>query len=162
MAAASQLPCRPPVGLSFPAMYPTIQTKRTEESVQIRMRAQDQLDIVTSGRQSIFFVTRKRLDRGTGNTSNDRIEWANLIRQNGSQTFNAVVSGFDVNDYDLFRDNARTRFTLSQDRFNSIFGARGFRICDGRLPDLDEGGARFQELKYRDVPGGIVGASRVS
>lgn len=145
--------------LSADASYS--QTKRTEESVQIRMRAQDQLDIFGVGNQ--YPLSRESdWTSGTGNTSNDRIEWANLIRQNGSQTFNAVVSGFDVNDHDLFRDNARTRFTLSQDRFNSIFGARAdFEYqMDGFLTSI-EGGGRFQELKYRDVPGGIVGASRV-
>ena len=132
------------------------QTQRTEESVQVRMRIQNQRDIFGVGNQ--YPLSRE----SDGTTSDDRIEWANLIRQNGSQTFNAVVGRFDVNDHDVFSDNARTRFTLSQDRYNSIFGARAdfaYRM-DGFLSSI-EGGARFQELKYQDVPGGIVGASRV-
>ncbi|APG61544.1 hypothetical protein LPB140_00310 [Sphingorhabdus lutea] len=145
--------------LSADASYS--QTQRTEESVQIRMRIQDQLNIFGVGNQ--YPLSRESdWTSGTSNTSNDRVEWANLIGQNGSQTFNAIVSQFDVNNYDLFRDNARTRFTLSQDRYNSIFGARAdFEYkMDGFIRSV-EGGARFQELKYRDVPGGIVGASRV-
>ena len=132
------------------------QTKRTEESVQVRMRIQNRTDIFGVGNQ----YPQSRESDGT--TSNNRIEWANLIRQNGSQTFNAVVGQFDVNDYDLFSDNARTRFTLSQDRYNSILGARAdFEYELGGFFRSVEGGARYQELKYRDVPGGIVGASRV-
>lgn len=137
------------------------ETQRTEQSVQIRMRAQDQLDIFGVGNQ--YPLSRENdWTSGTANTSNDRIEWANSIRQNGSDTFNVVLGQFDVTDHDLFRDNARTRFTLSQDRFNSIFGARADFLYElnGFLTNI-EGGARFQELKYRDVPGGIVGASRV-
>lgn len=132
------------------------QTQRTEESVQVRMRIQNRTDIFGVGNQ----YPQSRENDGT--TSNNRIEWANLIGQNGSQTFNAVVRQFDVNDYDLFSDNARTRFTLSQDRYNSIFAARAdFAYeMDGFLTSI-EGGARFQELKYQDVPGGIVGSSRV-
>ena len=141
--------------LSADASYS--QTQRTEESVQIRMRAQDQLDIFGVANQ--YPLSRENdWTSGTANTSNDRIEWANLIRQRGSQTFNVMVGQFDVTDHDLFRDNARTRFTLSQDRFNSIWGARGdFTYeMDGFLSSI-EGGVRFQELAYRDVPGGIVG-----
>lgn len=140
--------------LSADASYS--ETHRTEESVQVRMRIRDQRDIFGAGDQ----YPRSRESDGT--TSDDRIETAILIRQNGSETFNTVVGQFDVNDHDLFRDNARTRFTLSQDRFNSIFGARAdFEYeLDGFFRSI-EGGVRFQELKYRDVPGGIVGASRV-
>jgi iron complex outermembrane recepter protein len=145
--------------LSVDASYS--ETKRTEESVQVRMRAQDQLDIFRVGNQ--YPLARENdWTSGTANTSNDRVEWANLVRQNGSQTFNAVVSQFDVNDHDLFSDNARTRFTLSQDRFNSILGARAdFEYEVGGILKSIKGGVRFQELQYRDVPGGIVGSSRV-
>lgn len=132
------------------------ETTRTEESVQVRMRLQNQRDIFGVGNQ--YPLSRE----SDGTTSDDRIETAILIRQNGSQTFNAVVGQVDLNDHDIFSDNARTRFTLSQDRFNSIFGARAdFDYeMDGFFRSI-EGGVRFQELKYRDVPGGIVGASRV-
>lgn len=137
------------------------ETKRTEESVQVRMRIRGGRDIFGNLNQ----YPRARQSNwvsGTANTSLDRIETAYQIGLNGSQTFNMIVQNFDVNDYDLFSDDARTRFTLSQDRFNSIWGARGdFTYeMDGFLSSI-EGGVRFQELVYRDVPGGVVGASRV-
>ena len=137
------------------------ETRRTEESVQVRMRMRGGRDIFGNLNQ----YPRSRQSNwtsGTANTSLDRIETAYQIGLNGSQTFNMIVQNFDVNDYDLFSDDARTRFTLSQDRFNSIWGARGdFTYeMDGFLSSI-EGGVRFQELAYRDVPGGIVGASRV-
>lgn len=131
------------------------QTDRTEESVQVRMRIRDQLDIYGNPAGYPLSV------ESDGSTSNDRIETAILIQQNGSQAFNAVVGQFDVTNHDLFRDNARTRLTLGQDRFNSIFAARAdFNYeMDGFVKSV-EGGVRFQDLEYQDVPGGIVGASR--
>ncbi len=137
------------------------ETTRTEESVQVRMRMRGGRDIFGNLNQ----YPRARQSNwvsGNTNTSLDRIETAYQIGLNGSQTFNMIVQNFDVNDYDLFSDDARTRFTLSQDRFNSIWGARGdFTYeMDGFLSAI-QGGVRFQELVYRDVPGGVVGASRV-
>lgn len=137
------------------------ETTRTEESVQVRMRIRGGRDIFGNlnryprARQSNWVS-------GNSNTSLDRIETAYQIGLNGSQTFNMIVQNFDVNDYDLFSDDARTRFTLSQDRFNSIWGARGdFTYEMGGFLSAIQGGVRFQELVYRDVPGGVVGASRV-
>lgn len=140
--------------LSADASYS--QTKRTEESVQVRMRLQNQRDIFGVAGQ--YPLSREN----DGTTSDDRIEYAVQIGQNGSQTFNTVVGQVDLNDHDIFSDNARTRYTLSQDRYNSIFGARGdFEYeMDGFFSSI-QGGARFQGLKYQDVPGGIVGTSRV-
>ncbi len=131
------------------------QTKRTEESVQVRMRLQNGIDIFGNTNQYPVAV------ESDGSAQNDRVEWANLIRQNGSQTFNVVVQNVDVNDYDLFADNARTRVTLSQNRYNSIFGARGdFEYTTDGFFSSFEGGFRYQDLIYRDTPGGLVGSSR--
>ncbi|WP_339826684.1 TonB-dependent receptor [uncultured Parasphingorhabdus sp.] len=131
------------------------QTQRTEQSTQVRMRIQNRTDIFGVGGQ----YPQSRESDGT--TSNNRIETAYLIGQNGSQTFNTIVRQFDVNNYDLFSDNARTRYSLSQDRYNSIFGARGdFEYeMEGFVTSV-QGGVRFQELKYQSVPGGVVGTSR--
>lgn len=137
------------------------QTSRTEESVQVRMRNRGGRDIF--GNLNRYPRSRQsNWTGGTANTSFDRIETAYQIGLNGSQTFNTIVQNFDVNNHDLFSDDARTRFTLSQDRFNSIWGARGDFTYEmqGFLSSI-EGGVRFQELIYRDVPGGVVGASRV-
>ena len=146
--------------LSADASYS--ETQRTEEGVQVRMRIRDQLDIFGNpagyprARESDFTNPNS-----TSNTSDDRIETAYLIRQNGSQTLNFVVQEFDPNNYDLYRDNARLRNDLEQDRFNSIFALRGDATyeMDGFLTSLQAGG-RYQELDYRDVPGAATGTSR--
>lgn len=138
------------------------ETQRIETGVQVRMRIRDQLDIFGNpagyprARESDFTNPNSN-----SNTSDDRIETAYLIRQNGSEALNFVVQQFDPNNYDLYRDNARLRNDLEQDRFNSIFALRGSAIyeTDGLFSSL-EAGARYQELKYRDVPGAATGTSR--
>ena len=146
--------------LSADASYS--ETQRIEEGVQVRMRIRDQLDIFGNpagyprARESDFTNPDS-----TSNTSDDRIETAYLIRQNGSETLNFVVQEFDPNNYDLYSDNARLRNDLEQDRFNSIFALRGDASyeMDGFLSSLQAGG-RYQELVYRDVPGAATGTSR--
>lgn len=131
------------------------QTQRTEQSTQVRMRIQNRRDIFGATNQ----YPQSRESDGT--PSNHRIETAYQIMQNGSQTFNTIVQQFDVTNHNLFSDNARTRYSLSQDRYNSIFGARAdFEYgMDGFVTSV-QGGVRFQELKYQSVPGGVVGTSR--
>ena len=130
------------------------QTQRIEESVQVRMRIRDQINLDGA---NTYPLSRE----SDGTTSNDRIETAYLIQQNGSQALNFVVQQFDVNNYGFFADNARTRYDLEQDRYNSIFAARAdleYEL-DGLFKTVELGG-RFQELKYRDVPGAATGTSR--
>lgn len=124
------------------------ETKRVEEATQVRQRIENQQDIFGNGDQYALSV------ESDGSSQNDKIETAYLIRQNGSQIFNLVVQEFDVNNHDLFRDNARVRYDLEQLRSNSIFAARGdFEYeMDGFVSSV-EGGVRFQELEYQDVPG---------
>lgn len=131
------------------------QTHRIEEAVQVRMRIRDGLDIFGNPDQYPLAV------ESDGDTNNDRVETAYLIRQNGSDTLNFVVQDFDVNNYDLYRDSARLRADLEQDRYNSVFAARGdFEYeMDGFLSSI-QGGVRLQELEYRDVPGAASGTSR--
>ena len=130
-------------------------TQRIEEATQVRMRIRDQLDIFGNGGN--YPLSREP----DGTTSNDRIETAYLVQQNGSETLNFVVREFDVNNHDLFRDNARARYDLEQDRFNSIFAARGdFEYEMDGLFSTIEGGVRYQDLKYRDVPGAAPRTSR--
>lgn len=98
-----------------------------------------------------------------GTVRTDRPETATLIGQNGSQIANFVVQEFDVNNFDLFADQARTRFDLEQDRFNSIWAGRGdleYALDKGIFTTL-QAGVRFQELQYRDVPGAANGTSRL-
>lgn len=140
--------------LSVDASYS--RTQRTEEAVQVRQRIRDDADI--------FGVTNRFpvAVESDGSTTDDRIETAYLIAQNGSQIPTFVVRQFDVNDYDLFSDNARTRYDLEQDRFNEIWSVRGdFEYAlDGFFSSV-EGGLRYQDLVYRDVPGAANGSSRV-
>lgn len=131
------------------------QTQRVEEAVQVRQRIRDDRDI--------FGVTGRFPDaeESDGSNTDDRIETAFLIRQNGSQITNFIVRQFDVNDHDLFSDNARARYDLEQDRFNSVLGVRADfdYAMDGFVSSI-EGGVRFQELEYLDVPGAANRSSR--
>lgn len=131
------------------------QTQRIEEATQVRMRIRDDADIFgNTGR----FPNALESD---GSSTDDRIETAFLIRQNGSQIVNFVVQEFDVNDYDLFSDNARVRYDLEQDRYNEVWAVRGdfaYEI-DGFFNSL-KGGLRYQDLTYRDVPGAFGSDSR--
>lgn len=124
--------------LKLSADFSYSQTRRVEEASQIRMRIRDQLDIFGNGDQYPLAL------ESDGSTSNDRIETAYLIRQNGSDIFNFVVQEFDVNNYDLFRNDARVRYDLEQDRYNSIFAARGDLAyeMEGFLSSV-EAGVRF-------------------
>lgn len=132
------------------------QTKRVEEATQVRMRIRDGRDIFGNRDQY------PRARESDGSTTDDRIETAYLVRQNGSQITNFVVQGFDPRNYDLFRDNARVRYDLEQDRYNSIFAWRGDFVyeMDGLISSI-RGGVRFQQLKYDDVPGAARGTSRI-
>lgn len=141
--------------LIFSADVSYSQTQRIEEATQVRMRIRDQLDIFGNGNQYPLAI------ESNGDTNNDRIETAYLIGQNGSLIPNFVVQEFDPNNYDLFRNDARVRYDLEQDRYNSIFAWRGdlnYEL-DGFISSI-QGGVRFQELKYRDVPGAATGTSR--
>lgn len=139
--------------LSFDGSYS--RTQRVEKAVQVRQRIRDQIDIFgnPAGYPLAF--------ESDGSSSNDRIETAYLIRQNGSDTLNFVVQEFDVTDHDVFRNDPRVRNDLEQDRFNSIFALRTDLTyeLDGFFSSV-ESGVRFQELKYRDVPGAANGTSR--
>ncbi|WP_271077271.1 TonB-dependent receptor [Aurantiacibacter sp. MUD61] len=130
------------------------QTQRIEEAVQVRFRTEDNEDITGAAVWPNAFES-------DGSSTNDRIETAVQIMQNGSQGLNFVTQNFDVTNYDLFANDPRVRADLEQDRFNSIWGARlDFEYeLDGFLSSVMVGG-RFQELAYRDVPGASNGTSR--
>lgn len=131
------------------------QTKRVEEGVQVRQRIRDRIDLDNSG--SVYPGSRE----SDNSYSDDRVEVAYLIQQNGSQALNFVVQQFDPTNHGLFADNARTRYDLEQDRYNSIFAGQvdAEYELDGFLRSI-EAGVRFQELKYKDVPGAVSGSSR--
>ncbi|VVT21126.1 TonB-dependent receptor [Erythrobacter sp. EC-HK427] len=135
------------------------ETQRVEEAVQVRMRIRDQRDIFGNpagyprSRESDFSNPNSN-----SNTSDDRIETAYQIQQNGSQIVNFIVGDFDPTNPDVFSDNARARYDLEQDRFNSIWATRvdlAYEL-DGFFSSVEIGG-RYQDLVYRDVPGADAG-----
>lgn len=141
--------------LKLSADFSYSQTQRIEEATQVRQRIRNDTDIF--GNTGVY----PDAIESDGSSTDDRIEIARLIRRNGSQIVNFVVQNFDVNNHDLFSDNARVRYDLEQDRYNAVFGARGdFEYEMDGFVDSILGGVRFQELDYRDVPGASNGTSR--
>ncbi len=128
-------------------------TQRVEEAVQIRFRTEDNEDITGAAAWPDAFES-------DGSSTNDRVETAVQILQNGSQGLNFITQNFDVTNHDLFANDPRLRADLEQDRFNSVWAFRGDveYEMDGFLKTL-QAGARYQQLRYRDVPGAL-GASR--
>lgn len=153
------------LSFSFDGSYS--QTQRVEEAVQIRFRTEDGESIFgnTDANGNPFFPEAFESDQtpnaGRTNGTDDRVETAVLIRQNGSQALNFVTQNFDVTDHSLFANDPRLRADLEQDRYNSVMAFRGDvdYEMDGFLSSL-QAGARYQELKYRDVPGAANGTSR--
>lgn len=135
--------------LRFTADLSYSETRRIEEQLQIRFRLEDGRDIFGNTNAFTFGV------ESDGTTQDDRVEAAIQVRQNGSQIFNVVLEDFDVNNADLFSGDARLRADLDQDRFNSIFAARGDveYALDGFLSNV-QAGVRYQDLIYRDTNGG--------
>ncbi|WP_108788388.1 TonB-dependent receptor [Erythrobacter sp. Alg231-14] len=131
------------------------QTQRIEEAVQIRFRTEDDEDIF--GNTGAFTPSVEN----DGSTQDDRVENVVQIFQNGSEGLNFIVQNFDVNNYDLFANDPRLRADLEQDRFNSVWAVRGdFAYETDGFFTLLQGGTRYQELIYRDVPGASNGTSR--
>ena len=140
------------VKISLDASYS--RTRRIEEAVQIRFRTEDNEDITGASAWPDAFES-------DGSSTNDRIETATQIQQNGSQALNFVTQNFDVTNHDLFANDPRLRADLEQDRFNSIWAFRGdveYQM-EGFFSTL-QAGARYQQLRYRDVPGAQNGTSR--
>nr|WP_298930200.1 TonB-dependent receptor [uncultured Erythrobacter sp.] len=151
--------------ISLDASYS--ETRRVEEAVQIRFRTEDGESIFgnTDSDGNPFFPDAFESDQtpnaGRTNGTDDRIETAVLIQQNGAEGLNFITQNFDVTDYTLFANDPRLRADLEQDRFNSVWAFRGDLDyeMDGFVSSI-MGGARYQELIYRDVPGAQRGLSR--
>jgi len=153
------------VTISLDASYS--RTQRIEEAVQIRFRTEDGESIFgnTDANGNPFFPEAFESDQtpnaGRTNGTDDRVETAVQIFQNGSQGINFITQNFDVTDYTLFANDPRLRADLEQDRFNEVWAVRGDVAyeLDGFF-NLFQAGARYQELVYRDVPGAVRGSSR--
>ncbi|GAB5488988.1 MAG: hypothetical protein Pars2KO_25580 [Parasphingorhabdus sp.] len=152
------------VKISLDASYS--ETRRIEEAVQIRFRTEDGESIEgnTDANGDPFFPeafeSNQTPNANRTNGTDDRVETATLIRQNGSQALNFFTQNFDVTNHDLFANDPRLRADLEQDRYNSVWSVRGdveYQM-DGFFSSL-QAGARYQQLTYRDVPG-ASGASR--
>ncbi|WP_340589179.1 TonB-dependent receptor [Erythrobacter alti] len=130
------------------------ETQRIEQAVQVRFRTEDNEDITGAAVWPNAFES-------DGSSTNDRVETAVQIMQNGSQALNFFTQNFDVTNHDLFANDPRVRADLEQDRYNSIWAVRADAEyeLDGFLSSIMVG-ARFQDLVYRDVPGAQRGTSR--
>jgi TonB-dependent receptor len=144
--------------ISLDASYS--RTQRIEEAVQVRFRTEDNESILgnADGDGNPFFPDAVESD---GSSTNDRVETAVQIFQNGSTGLNFVTQNFDVTDYNLFANDPRVRADLEQDRFNEIWAVRGDVAyeMDNFFSSI-QAGTRYQELVYRDVPGASNGTSR--
>ncbi|MEP3755153.1 MAG: TonB-dependent receptor [Alteripontixanthobacter sp.] len=146
--------------LSFSADASYSRTQRIEEAVQVRFRTEDGESIEgnTDANGNPFFPEAFESDQtpndGRTNGTDDRVETAVQIFQNGSEGLNFVTQNFDVTDYNLFANDPRVRADLEQDRFNSVWAVRGDLAyeMDGFFTSI-LAGSRYQQLLYKDVPG---------
>ncbi|MEO9490346.1 MAG: TonB-dependent receptor, partial [Marinomonas sp.] len=151
--------------LSLDASYS--RTQRIEEAVQIRFRTEDGESIFgnTDADGNPFFPEAFESDQtpnaGRTNGTDDRIETATQIFQNGSKGLNFVTQNFDVTDHTLFANDPRLRADLEQDRYNSIWAVRGDLEyeMEGFFSSI-LAGTRYQQMVYKDVPGASRGTSR--
>ncbi|WP_052769059.1 TonB-dependent receptor [Aurantiacibacter marinus] len=129
------------------------ETQRIEQAVQVRFRTEDNEDITGA---AVWPDARE----SDGSSTNDRVETAVQIMQNGSQALNFFTQNFDVTNHDLFANDPRVRADLEQDRYNSIWAGRldAEYELDGFISSIMTG-VRYQDLNYRDVPG-ASGSSR--
>lgn len=152
------------LNVSLDASYS--RTQRIEEAVQIRFRTEDGESIFgnTDADGNPYFPEAFESDQtpnaGRTNGTDDRVETATQIFQNGSQGLNFVTQNFDVTDYTLFANDPRLRADLEQDRFNEIWAVRGDveYETEGFFSAI-LAGTRYQQLVYRDVPGAVSGSS---
>ena len=154
--------------LSFSVDASYSRTQRVEEAVQIRFRTEDGESIFGNTNPDTglpyfpeAFESDQTPNSGRTNGTDDRVETAVLIRQNGSEALNFFTQNFDVTDYTLFANDPRLRADLEQDRFNEIYALRGDVVyeADGFFNSF-EAGVRYQQLVYQDVPGAAGGSSR--
>jgi len=147
------------IRISLDASYS--RTQRIEEAVQIRFRTEDNEDIFGGFAFDDAFESDQTPNAGRTNGTNDRVETATQIFQNGSQGLNFFTQNFDVTDHNLFANDPRLRADLEQDRFNEIWAVRGDveYTTDGFFSSI-LAGTRYEQLVYQDVPGASNGTSR--
>lgn len=89
-----------------------------------------------------------------GSDDDGRIETRTDIMQNGSLIPIFTVQNFDVNNHDLYADNARTRVDLNQFRNHEI---KAFKTDFEYIPEYDairaiKGGLRISHMEFESVP----------
>ena len=85
----------------------------------------------------------------------DRPDASYVLSGGPSGVAEITVTNFDVNNHDLFADNARTRVDLNQARENEITALRGdfyLDLADAGLVYSVEGGVRASRLGYQSWP----------
>ena len=85
----------------------------------------------------------------------DRPDASYVLSGGPSGVAEITVTNFDVNNHDLFADNARTRVDLNQARENEITALRGdfyLDLADAGFVYSIEGGVRASRLGYQSWP----------
>lgn len=130
-------------------------------SFQVNDRLELSLDISTSStsRRENIIHTRlqsepRDIDGNDVPAGTDRPDASYILSGSGSEIAEITVTQFDVNNHDLFADNARTRVDLNQARENDITALRGdfHLLVDMGAVYSIEGGLRSSTLEYQSWP----------
>ena len=129
---------------------------------QVNDRLELSLDFATSStsRRENIIHTRLQSEPSDihGNpvpAGTDRPDASYVLSGGASQVAEITVTNFDVNNHDLFADNARTRVDLNQARENDISALRGdfHLLVDNMGPVYSvEGGVRQSTLEFQSWP----------
>ena len=130
-------------------------------SLQVNDRLELSLDIATSStsrRENIIHTRLQSEPRDINGddvpAGTDRPDASYILSGGASGIAEITVTQFDVNNHDLFADNARTRVDLNQARENDITAVRGdFHLLVDMGPVYSiEGGLRSSTLEYQSWP----------
>ena len=129
---------------------------------QITDRLEISMDLSTSStsrRENIIHTRLQSEPRDIHGESvpagTDRPDASYVLSGGPSGVAEITVTNFDVNNHDLFADNARTRVDLNQARENDITALRGdfhLELADAGLVYSLEGGLRVSKLEYQSWP----------
>ena len=130
-------------------------------SYQLNDRLELSLDVSTSATSRRENIIHTRLQSEPRDIHGERVPAgtdrpnATYVLYGTSDVAEVTLTNFDVNNHDLFADNARTRVDLNQARENEITALRGDFYLDvdnmGFVYSL-EGGARVSRLGFQSWP----------
>ena len=123
--------------LELSADVSTSSTSRREHIIHTRLQSEPR------------DINGERVPAGT-----DRPDASYILSGGRSDVAEITVTNFDVNNHDLFADNARTRVDLNQAREHDITAARGdfhLQVDMGPIYSL-EGGVRYSTMEFKSWP----------